>query len=63
MKVLITGAAGFIGSTTAHALLDRGDEVVGVDNLNEYYEVTLKRARLARLQERARFDFAFGRHS
>ena len=58
MKVLITGAAGFIGSTTAHALLDRGDEVVGVDNLNEYYEVTLKRARLARLQERARFDFA-----
>ena len=39
-------------------MLDRGDEVVGVDNLNEYYEVTLKRARLARLQERARFDFA-----
>jgi len=36
MKVLVTGAAGFIGSTLAHQLLDRGDEVVGIDNLNDY---------------------------
>ncbi len=49
MKVLVTGAAGFIGSFTSHKLLDRGDSVVGVDNLNDYYEVTLKQARLERL--------------
>lgn len=48
MKVLITGAAGFIGSALALALLERGDEVVGVDNLNDYYDVNLKRARLER---------------
>jgi len=48
MKVLITGAAGFIGSTLALRLLARGDEVVGVDNLNDYYDVGLKKARLAR---------------
>ncbi|MEY6433046.1 NAD-dependent epimerase [Thioalkalicoccus limnaeus] len=48
MKVLITGSAGFIGSALAIRLLDRGDEVVGVDNLNDYYDVALKRARLAR---------------
>jgi UDP-glucuronate 4-epimerase len=42
MRILVTGAAGFIGSTTAHKLLDRGDDVVGVDNLNDYYDVTLK---------------------
>jgi UDP-glucuronate 4-epimerase len=57
MRVLITGAAGFIGSTTAHKLLDRGDEVVGVDNLNDYYDVALKEARLKRLTCRAGFDF------
>jgi UDP-glucuronate 4-epimerase len=57
MRILITGAAGFIGSTTAHALLDRGDEVVGVDNLNDYYDVTLKQARLDRLTERDNFEF------
>ena len=57
MKVLVTGAAGFIGSTTAHALLERGDEVVGVDNLNDYYDVTLKQARLDRLQVRDGFTF------
>lgn len=57
MKVLITGAAGFIGSTTAHALLDRGDQVVGIDNMNDYYDVTLKEARLARLQARDGFEF------
>ena len=55
MKVLVTGAAGFIGSTLAHKLLDRGDEVIGVDNLNDYYDVTLKEARLARLTARDGF--------
>lgn len=49
MKVLITGAAGFIGMYVAERLLARGDEVVGVDSLNDYYEVSLKEARLARL--------------
>ncbi len=49
MKVLITGTAGFIGSTLARRLLERGDEVVGVDNLNDYYDVNLKKARLERL--------------
>ena len=48
MKILITGAAGFIGSALALRLLERGDAVVGVDNLNAYYDVGLKRARLAR---------------
>lgn len=49
MKILITGAAGFIGSSTALALLERGDEVVGLDNLNDYYPVSLKLARRDRL--------------
>ena len=57
MKVLVTGAAGFIGFHTARALLDRGDEVVGLDNLNPYYDVNLKRARLALLGPRNRFTF------
>ena len=57
MRVLVTGAAGFIGSTTAHALLQRGDEVVGIDNLNDYYDVELKQARLARLQALSGFSF------
>src|SRR5437867_8686802 len=57
MKVLVTGAAGFIGSTLAHQLLDRGDEVVGIDNLNAYYDVRLKEARLERLRARAGFLF------
>jgi UDP-glucuronate 4-epimerase len=55
--ILVTGAAGFIGSTVSHALLGRGDHVIGVDNLNDYYDVTLKAARLARLQ--AQKDFRF----
>lgn len=50
MKVLITGTAGFIGSTLAMKLLQRGDEVIGVDNVNDYYDVTLKYARLDRLK-------------
>jgi len=58
MKVLVTGAAGFIGSATAQRLLDRADEVVGLDNLNDYYDVSLKKARLARLQSRQSFRFA-----
>ncbi|MEL0205871.1 MAG: NAD-dependent epimerase [Alphaproteobacteria bacterium] len=57
MKVLITGAAGFIGMHCALRLLDRGDEVVGVDDLNDYYDVTLKQDRLDRLTSYANFDF------
>jgi UDP-glucuronate 4-epimerase len=57
MKLLVTGAAGFIGSATAKRLLDRGDEVWGLDNLNDYYEVSLKQARLARLQVHGSFRF------
>ncbi|HEV7716521.1 MAG TPA: NAD-dependent epimerase [Steroidobacteraceae bacterium] len=57
MKILVTGAAGFIGSHVAHKLLARGDEVVGLDNMNEYYDVTLKQARLARLQKLQNFRF------
>ena len=54
---MVTGAAGFIGAATSGALIDRGDEVVGVDNLNDYYSPTLKRARLARLVARKGFSF------
>jgi UDP-glucuronate 4-epimerase len=57
MKVLVTGAAGFIGSQTAIALLDRGDQVVGLDNMSDYYDVTLKQARLKRLEGRNGFAF------
>ena len=49
MTILITGVAGFIGSSTALRLLERGEEVIGLDNLNDYYDPTLKRARLARI--------------
>lgn len=49
-KILVTGAAGFIGMHLSLRLLERGDEVLGIDNLNEYYDVSLKQARLARLQ-------------
>ncbi len=55
MKVLVTGSAGFIGSHVCHRLLDRGDEVVGIDDLNDYYDVTLKQARLERLLPNSRF--------
>jgi len=57
MKILVTGAAGFIGSATAQRLLERGYEVVGLDNLNDYYDVTLKEARLKRLTGQANFRF------
>ena len=57
MKILVTGAAGFIGFHTAARLLARGDMVVGLDNLNDYYDVRLKQARLARLEKEAGFRF------
>jgi UDP-glucuronate 4-epimerase len=57
MRVLVTGAAGFIGAATSAALLARGDEVVGVDNLNDYYPTPLKRARLERLTPDKKFSF------
>ena len=57
MRILLTGAAGFIGSHVAERLLARGDEVLGLDSLNDYYDPALKRARLAQLQGRAGFDF------
>ncbi|MDQ0464934.1 UDP-glucuronate 4-epimerase [Caulobacter ginsengisoli] len=75
MKVMVTGAAGFIGSATTLRLLARGDEVVGIDNLNDYYDPELKRARLARqidhpnythltvdLADRAGIEAAFAEH-
>ena len=59
MHILITGAAGFIGSALAWRLLDRGERVTGLDNLNDYYDVRLKEARLARTERRG-FDFIKG---
>ena len=58
MRILVTGAAGFIGSTLSLRLLARGDEVLGIDNLNDYYDVTLKQARLDRLTPHPGFTFA-----
>jgi UDP-glucuronate 4-epimerase len=58
VTILVTGAAGFIGFHTARALLARGEEVVGLDNLNEYYDVNLKNARLGLLEENPSFRFA-----
>src|SRR5437879_2458403 len=57
MKILVTGAAGFTGLHTARRFLARGDEVVGLDSLNDYYDVKLKEARLARLTPHAKFRF------
>jgi UDP-glucuronate 4-epimerase len=57
VKILVTGAAGFIGFHTARRLLERGEEVVGLDNLNEYYDINLKMARLKLLQQDQRFRF------
>jgi len=55
VKILITGVAGFIGAELARRLLDRGDEVIGIDNFNDYYEVSLKEARMDRLRGRSGF--------
>jgi UDP-glucuronate 4-epimerase len=57
MSIVVTGAAGFIGFHTARALLERGDRVIGIDNLNDYYEVGLKEARLDRLRAHSGFRF------
>ena len=59
MRVLITGVAGFIGSTLALRLLARGDSVVGIDNLNDYYQVSLKQDRLERIKAAGGNRFAF----
>jgi UDP-glucuronate 4-epimerase len=58
MRVIVTGAAGFIGSFCATKFLDRGDEVLGIDNINDYYDVALKHERLRPLLARANFTFA-----
>ena len=55
MKVLVTGTAGFIGSSLSRRLLDRGDEVIGIDNLNDYYDVNLKKARLNLMSDNKNF--------
>ena len=61
MAVLVTGVAGFIGSATARALLERGDEVIGIDNLNDYYDPRLKQARLDSLSRQFDNRFHFER--
>src|SRR3954452_12174907 len=61
MAVLVTGAAGFIGAATTRALLERGDQVVGIDNLNDYYDPSLKKARLDNLARRFDNRFRFER--
>ena len=58
MKILVTGAAGFIGSSLTNRLLNRGDTVVGADNLNDYYDVRLKQARLKIFDKKPNFQFA-----
>ncbi len=57
MNYLVTGAAGFIGFHLSRRLLERGDSVIGIDNLNEYYDVNLKKARLCKLEETSGFTF------
>ena len=60
MKVLVTGVAGFIGMHVAKLLLERGDTVIGIDNLNDYYDPTLKLARLGQLKPYSGFTFVKG---
>jgi len=57
MSILVTGAAGFIGFHFIHRLLEKGETIIGVDNLNDYYSVELKKARLAKLQTHSNFHF------
>ena len=57
MRTLVTGAAGFIGMQCALRLLERGDEVIGIDSLNDYYDVSLKQVRLAKLSRKEGFNF------
>jgi UDP-glucuronate 4-epimerase len=57
MKILVTGAAGFIGSALVLRLLERGDAVYGIDNMNDYYDVRLKEARLQRTKDHRHFEF------
>ena len=57
MKVLVTGAAGFIGFHLSKRLLEQGNTVIGLDNLNDYYDVSLKKNRLAQLQPFPEFTF------
>ena len=57
MEILVTGAAGFIGYHVTKVLLDRGDRVFGLDNLNDYYDVSLKEARLAQIKDHPNFTF------
>ena len=57
MKILVTGVAGFIGMHIALKLLARGDNVVGIDNLNDYYDINLKKDRLSRLTTHSKFSF------
>ena len=61
MIILVTGAAGFIGSETCRALLARGEQVVGIDNLNDHYDPALKQARVDRVR-REFPDFVFGKY-
>ncbi|MGD8940885.1 MAG: NAD-dependent epimerase [Gammaproteobacteria bacterium] len=58
MRVLVTGTAGFIGNRLAQRLLERGDEVIGIDNLNDYYDVSLKQARLGLIKSHSAFSEA-----
>ena len=58
MNVLVTGAAGFIGASLSKRLLERGDTVTGIDNLNDYYDVNLKRDRLKRLHHYVNFTLS-----